>query len=617
MKIWYLLLIYTVVIHSPTIAQIAVKSEPTSNIISLRDNIQEIEIPNISIQVSENSDKGPAQAGYTLHLNDELLKNGSWENVGKLYVWRLSIVIPDANAVNLYFNNIHLSDGEELFIYDPYKNVIHGAFTSINNGLAMCTDFIPGDNVIIEFNSNNRYTELPFSIHEAGVLFTKYEDNIRGFGDAGNCEVFVNCVEGENWQNEKGGVARILVKQSQLTFWCTGSLVNNTKNDGTPYFLTANHCGELSDSVDYSQWLFYFKFESQNCDEPLYEPELNTLSGSSLLASSHSGTSNSSDFKLLLLNDDVPINYQPYYNGWDRSGDASQSGVTIHHPQGDLKMISTYTTPLLSTRYNNQTENPDGMYWMVNWVETVSGHGVTEGGSSGSPIFNNEHNIVGALTGGGASCTFVDEPDYYGKFSYSWESTGQDSTTQLKYWLDPIQTGATILKGSNLDSTNIFAGFSGEPTTIILGESATFISTSIGNINGHSWYFEGGNPEYSENEEPGKIQYNKAGEYDVRLIVSSADGADTLIRKDYITVLPSLSPNPSNGNVKIVFGDKAPDEITIRVFDLLGRETGYRKIEKIDNYLNIDLGSKEQGLYFIMISSEEINNTYKVVVAGY
>lgn len=617
MKIWYLLLLNIVVINSTTNAQIVIKSEPLSNSTSLRASIPEVIIPNILFQLSETSDKAPVQAGYTLPVDDNILEYGHWESSENLFVWRLSIVVPEANAVNLYFNNIHLSDGERLFLYDPQKSITLGAFTSINNGSFMCTDFIPGDKIIIEFNSFRSYKQLPFSIHEAGILLGNYENNIRGFGDAGYCEVFVNCVEGENWQNEKGGVARILVKQSQLTFWCTGSLVNNTKNDGIPYFLTANHCGELSDSTDYSQWLFYFNFESENCDQPLYQPELHTLSGSSLLASSQSGTSNSSDFKLLLLNDDVPLDYKPYYNGWDRSGVVSQSGVTIHHPQGDLKMISTYTTPLLSTKYNNQNENPDGMYWMVGWVETVSGHGVTEGGSSGSPIFNNEHNIVGALTGGGASCDFVNEPDYYGKFSYSWESTGQDSTTQLKYWLDPIETGVTILKGSNLDSTNIFAGFSGEPTTVILGESATFISTSIGNISGYNWYFKGGSPEYSELEEPGNIQYNKAGAYDVWLVVSSADGADTLVRKDYITVLPNLSPNPSNGKVKIVFGDKVPDEITIRIFDLLGRETGYRKIEKIDNYLNIDLGSPEQGLYFIMISSEKINNTYKVVVAGY
>jgi len=263
----------------------------------------------------------------------------------------------------------------------------------------------------------------------------------------------------------------------------------------------------------------------------VFEPDLLSLSGSSLLSRAPNGIYLGSDFKLLLLKNEVPLEYKPYYNGWDRTGEISPSGVTIHHPQGDLKMISTYTNPLLSTNYDNQNEDPNGKYWMVHWAKTVSGHGVTEGGSSGSPIFNNEGNIIGALTGGGASCTFLNEPDYYGKFSYSWESNGSDSTTQLSYWLDPKDSGVTKLDGTNLDSTNVFAGFSGEPTTIIINESVNFINTSFGNITEYSWYFEGGTPQTSDIAEPGKITYNIAGEYDVSLIVSSADGTDTLLRK--------------------------------------------------------------------------------------
>lgn len=616
MKNWYLLIVHVIVIHAIATSQITTKGEPISYSTSLVAGIPIVEIPNILPQLPQTIDKTPAQAGYTLAVNHELLDNGLWEQADNRFVWRLEVVVSGANALNLYFNNIDLLYDEKLFLYDPRKELTLGAFTSSNNGSFMCTDFVPGDRIIIEFNSQKRYKHLPFSIHEAGVLLANDKYNVRGFGDAGDCEVHVNCIEGENWQNEKEGVARILVKQNYLTFWCTGSLINNTKNDGTPYFLTANHCGEFSDSTDYAQWLFYFNYESENCDQPVLEPELNTLSGASMLAHSPPGTSNGSDFKLLLLNDTVPSEYKPYYNGWDRTGDASPSGVTIHHPQGDLKMISTYTNPLVSTMYENQNEDPAGMYWMVFWDETISGHGVTEGGSSGSPIFNDEGYIVGALTGGGASCTFLDEPDYYGKFSYSWESINRNSTAQLKYWLDPLETGVTTLKGTNLDSTNIFAGFSSGPNTIFIGEYVSFINTSFGNISGYNWYLEGGNPEHSEHKEPDNVQYNGAGTYDVRLIVSSANKADTLIRKDYIKVLPNISPNPSNGRIKLAFGNAIPDDISIRIFNTLGRETIYQVIEKSDNCLIIEILPETQGLYFIKISTANLNNTFKVIVDG-
>ena len=617
MKKWSLLFIYLINFILISSAQIAIEGIPISYINNLKTSIPVIEISNTNLRLPVTDEKSPSQAGYTLPIKMDLSYNGVWDIIDNNFVWRIEINVMDAIALNLYFSNINLTLGEKLFIYNSQKTHTLGAFTNINNGNYMCTGFVPGDKLILEFNSFKKYKKLPFSVHEVGVLLTNNTSNSRGFGDAGSCEVHINCIEGEDWQNEKEGIARILVKQNQLTFWCTGSLINNTKNDGTPYFLTANHCGEFSDSIDYAQWLFYFNFESLNCEQPLFEPELNSLSGSTLLSNAQAGTSQGSDFKLLLLKDEVPFEYKPYYNGWDRTEEASPSGVTIHHPQGDLMMISTYTNPLVSANYNNQNENPNGKYWKVNWAETISGHGVTERGSSGSPIFNNERNIVGALTGGGASCTFLNEPDYYGKFSYSWESNGNDSTTQLRYWLDPTETGTTKLSGSNLDSTHIFADFYGEPTTIFIGEQTSFINTSFGNIAGYNWYFEGGNPSTSELEEPGNIQYNTAGEFDVRLIISSSDGVDTLIRTDYIKVLPNISPNPCNGIVTLAFGNSIPDDISIRAFDAVGRETVFRVTEENDNYLVLEMINKTRGIYFIKVSSSTINNTYKVIVLNY
>jgi len=615
MKHYYLLTILLLFLQQFTAAQISKNSMPASFNGMRSSHFSKVEVQNITPHQERNGSKGPIHAGYTLLFNYNIDKVGSWEQHDGNYVWRLEVVVPNAEAINLYFNSLNLLPNEKIFLYNPQKDLVLGAFTSSNNGLFMSTDFVLGSTIIIEFNSHLRYKKLPFLIHELGILFG---DDSKGFGDAGTCEVHVNCIEGEDWQYEKDGVARILVKQNSDTFWCTGSLINNTNNDGKPYFLTANHCGEYADSIDYAQWLFYFNFESSNCEQPVFEPELNTLSGSYMISHAQSGTTEASDFKLLLLEDRVPPSYKPYYNGWDISGEAAPSGVTIHHPQGDLKMISTYKSSLVSAKYNNQTEDPDGKYWMVNWDITTSGHGVTEGGSSGSPIFNNEGYIVGALTGGYASCINLDAPDYYGKLSYSWASTKSDSTGQLKYWLDPDDTGVTSLKGNNLDSTNIFAGFSGEPTSIIMGQSVYFINTSFGNIGAYNWYFEGGNPESSELENPGSVKYSNSGEFDVRLIVSTAEDSDTLLVKNYIKVLPSISPNPSNGKIKLAFGKTIPDDIlgNLRIFNAMGKEINYYVIEETDNCLILELSTKVHGLYLIDISSEEIKNTYKIIVNG-
>ena len=48
---------------------------------------------------------------------------------------------------------------------------------------------------------------------------------------------------------------------------------------------------------------------------------------------------------------------------------------------------------------------------------TSNGHGVTEGGSSGSPIFNQSKRIVGQLSGGSSTCNSPNYSDLYGKMS--------------------------------------------------------------------------------------------------------------------------------------------------------------------------------------------------------
>jgi hypothetical protein len=133
--------------------------------------------------------------------------------------------------------------------------------------------------------------------------------------------------------------------------------------------------------------------------------------------------------------------------------EGSDEGVTIHHPEGDIKKISTYLTPLESSGwYGNGLQS----HWKVFWAETENNWAVTESGSSGSPLFNKNGKLIGTLTGGLAACDASgslgpDKPDYYGKFSYHWESNGTTDTAQLKPWLDPDNTGVYSCEGLTLD----------------------------------------------------------------------------------------------------------------------------------------------------------------------
>ena len=617
-KIVYYFLVVLFVIPGLLNSQVSVTSTPASFKVDIVEQLSfvELQLPEKSSESNTSEAVLPLSAGNTIVLDEKIQQFGHWDVVKNAsFIWRIGFNIPGATGLNVYFRNLELKEGDQLFVYNANKTKVLGAFTSRNNAAHFGVGFLSGDSIIIEFNTQNKDNHLPFIITEIGIANQLPAAGSRYFGDAGSCEVLVNCEEGENWQFEKDGIARILVKDGTKLFWCTGSLVNNTNNDGTPYFLTANHCGKNASSYDYGAWIFYFNYEADDCDMPLYEPDdSHNLVGAELIAHSQYDEDLAADFKLLMLTEEIPDDFRLFYNGWDRSGVVSSSGVTIHHPRGDIKMISTYEEPVVSVDYYNTEPNEDGRYWKVNWSETANGHGVTEGGSSGSPLFNSGAYLVGTLTGGDASCSFPNDPDYFGKFSYSWESEGRDSSGQLKYWLDPTNSGVLSLKGTNLDSTNVIANFSSDVTEVSIGERIQFFNHSIGNITAYEWHFEGGNPSYSEDENPSTIRYDTFGTYSVKLIARSSNGADSLIREDYVKVLPSLSPNPSlDGIYKLSFGKEAPDNVDVEVFDINGRRISPVFLRKKNDGLYINLSTHASGMYFIYLITDDSQQMLKAL----
>ena len=344
----------------------------------------------------------------------------------------------------MVFNKFHIPIGAKLFLYDESSEHILGAFTSNNNKESHVFAVAPifSDRIIIEY-FEPYYAEFD-GVVEVGQVYHGYidisEDIINSLD--GTCEVDINCSEGDNWQTEKKAVCRIIFGNGT----CSGALINNTNYDGTPYFLTANHC--ISTEKYAHICIFYFNFENKYCGRQSIA-SVQTLSGATLKA-----TSTNTDFTLLELLEVPNITCQPYYAGWDRNISHGEGGVGIHHPKSLPKKISTYemAPKLHSCR--------DNFYLIDEWIETEHGHGVTEKGSSGSPLFNNKHRIIGQLYGGCSghndNCNDPSN-DYsiYGKFYLSWDS-GNSAATRLKDWLDPTNKNYMYIDGlSTCDSSGI------------------------------------------------------------------------------------------------------------------------------------------------------------------
>ncbi len=225
------------------------------------------------------------------------------------------------------------------------------------------------------------------------------------------------------------------------TRWYSGSLINNTSNNQTPYFLTADHCiGSLdaNGDTDASFYSFWWNYESSTCSQNSSDFVAESTSGATLIANN-----SATDFALFELTESpLDSNIDVFFNGWDRTTNPIQGGVGIHHPSGDFKKIATH----------NITPSPgqvwgSGTHWRVNWTETTNGYSVTEGGSSGSPLFTSDKRIIGQLHGGSSiNCSDpANDPGEYGRFHVSWD--GSSPKRRLKDWLDPLNTNQNYLDG--------------------------------------------------------------------------------------------------------------------------------------------------------------------------
>ena len=419
-------IITLILVSTICFAQVAFESTPKS--FSIEDNISipiqilpEFDV-NIFLEEDENemrsTDIKPYRFANSIDVDFNMENSGIWTSLDDgSYVWRLAIESTEAYSLNLIYDTFNIPEGAEFFVYSENKEMVLGAFTNYNHKPhgGFSTAPVKGDKVILEynepFNASFRGTiNIDIVAHDYRNVFFN-ED--RGYGDSGSCNNNVACSVGDDWQDEVRSVAMILTSGGSRL--CTGSLVNNANQDLSPYFLTANHCLGGNNS-----WIFMFNYQSPVCTNQ-NGPTNMTVSGSTLMANS-----STSDFALLLLNENPPESYNVHYAGWDVSGLTPNIPVGIHHPSGDIKKISF--------DYDNASNS--GNYWDVDsWDD-----GTTEPGSSGSPLFDgNNHRIIGQLYGGVASCTNFGY-DTYGKTSTSWN-------LGMRNYLDPNNTGLTYLDG--------------------------------------------------------------------------------------------------------------------------------------------------------------------------
>nr|WP_321450890.1 putative Ig domain-containing protein [uncultured Carboxylicivirga sp.] len=434
-------------------------------------NVEKLKAENL---ISRKESNTPPCIAKAIPVSYDMENSGTWtslDNGGEM--WQLRLKAEGALAILLSYDNFYIPQEAELFIYNADKTHVIGAYTLDTHPTsgAFSTEMVAGDDIILEYVSpykhnqlieNEDFDNIPvISINNIGYVF----DNvvIKRFpasagmqtevGESSSCMININCSEGDNWQTEKKGICQMLMYNSNAAsgpgwYVCSGNVVNNTAQDLTPYVLSAFHCYEGSTEQDLSTWQFTFNYEASSCEDE--EPaNTHTITGCYLRVASP--LEGGSDGILLELSQEIPLDWDVYYNGWDRRNIVTEGGgVGIHHPAGDIKKISTFETYTEGT-WPGDVYGATNAHWNLQFIETEHGHSVTEGGSSGSSLFNSNHLVIGTLTGGNSTCSYTSGSNYYGKLWYHWDQYGTDETTQMKTWLDPLNLGVETLAGTALN----------------------------------------------------------------------------------------------------------------------------------------------------------------------
>lgn len=507
----------------------------------------------------------PLRFAHVFEVNYNLDNSGQWKTLPNGdRVWRLTVWSPGAMNLNFGYNRFYMPSGAKFFIYNQDKTEVQGAFTSKNNRSyrQFATRIIEDNKVTFEYYEPAEVIgEGELSIFRIGHGYRDLDGNTAD-QRSGSCQVNINCPEGNDWQIEKKGIARILMDQA---FLCSGTLINNARQDFTPYFSIANHCivGTGHDALTNSGvplYIFYWNFE---CPTPLCVPNVaeddcgsldQSTQGGNLVASS-GGTPRSpystlnADFALILLDDNPMETYDVYFNGFDRRGPnegyAPAECIGIHHPAGDEKKISTDT----DGAYQDET---DDNYWKLFWESTDSGHSVTEGGSSGSPLFDKDtKRVIGQLFGGSSNnCDLpAEDTGLYGGFYYSWENAEAPVTgipqRRLKDWLDPDGTDLFFIDGLAPDDLDM------SPPTVSFGSgNSTFDETP-----------ETGDPCYPYKDHTINFKISKTPSMDATASIFVAEGATATngSSADY-EVLTSTIVFPADGS-------NNEQQVTVRVYD--------------------------------------------------
>lgn len=303
-------------------AQIEYPGTPLS--FSQNINLDDVNLKEYSVEISENDFKtdssGVIKIGNYIDVKFDFFKEcktfyTSNENV----ICLIRFKSKNAFYLDIGFEKFKISENAKVYVYSKNRKYVLGAFTHLNNRkiLKFQTAAVKGDEIVLEFNCPK--SELDQNLISISSL-THYFKEWIGTTNQLPCNNHVNCSRFDPWCNQIRSVAKYTFprtcEEKRGTWLCSGALMNNAYYDFTPYYLTAEHCTTCD--IDWDNTMFYFNAQSPGCYDA-WQNNFYTVQGARLLTAcgSWAWSTTNTDVALLELNDNVPLQYNAFYAGYD------------------------------------------------------------------------------------------------------------------------------------------------------------------------------------------------------------------------------------------------------------------------------------------------------------
>lgn len=470
--------------------------------------VLQIDMPALIDKVADQPERFAVDVPQRFSTSTE----GEWNSTGSTRTWTYSVQVPSAVSMSFHASRFILPASAVLTVAGARATVVYRA-RDVNRGGLWARPMV-GDTI---------FFSLAVAAADAGRVQLEVESlqaGYRGLGGLQSHPYFArrmattaattqSCLENYSCdaslpnQGPAHGVVAVLIGN---LYQCTGTLLNNARNDFAPYVLTARHCenGILGGGAPQAASSITVYWDAVSpCGATLgtiYDGGAPLQGGATTIVEQQ-------DAWLIKL-DGQPVANDAYWAGWDATGGLFTGGYSVHHALGYNKQyVGWYGQAILQhIPAKTLSIGYDSTFWgLVNQLGSVGA------GASGGAVFDPDNRVVGsaslaALQNGAnsagvcpvnpppvpaASTVTAQYTALSSVFASTADSTSTTASTTLQSVLDPDGTGMLAVDGIGILPVTLTADQNSLTTfnTLTLSWNAPGAQscTAAGGLPGDGW----------------------------------------------------------------------------------------------------------------------------------